>query len=224
MPNNHDGEEPSRSPRRTSYDCDIANYLQHLTVQASLFPAPSDFALTDVTADPEVNEYSNKQSVKANSGLDFGGLNGKGEAGSLSHTTKATSASHGPTVDVDFSQFSVPNPAPPPVPLPVEQLIHPLLHPPPPHAFVHGVLSIQWVIGALGLEQFRFRASDERWVLTPGSEVRIQGVKLGLLTVVLEWLCGDEEESSPAEQGMLLTEKFFEEMQKEAQLMRMIGR
>ena len=51
--------------------------------------------------------------------------------------------------------------------------------------------------------------------MTPGSEVSIQGVKLGLVTVVLGWLCRDEEESSPAEQSMLLTKKFFEEMQKE---------
>lgn len=46
------------------------------------------------------------------------------------------------------------------------------------------------------------------------SQVRLQGKRLGLRDVYLEWLCGDEEGASSTEQGMLLTEAFFEEASK----------
>jgi hypothetical protein len=165
---------------------------------------------------PEQNQYSNKQSTKVNAGLCFGA--GADQSNTETSTTSEVviSNSYAPTMDIDFSQLVVPiqlssksSAAPP-----VEQLVRILVHP-PQHAFLHGVLSIQWVIGATGQSHFHFRYSDERYILAPGSSVRTEGTRLGLPPVYMEWLCGEEEESSPTEQGMLLTRKFFEGLRKE---------
>jgi hypothetical protein len=159
---------------------------------------------------PERNEYSNKQSAKVNAGLDFVTATGIEFDASAKDSLFQSMAS---VANIDFRQAVVPNQvvlhlraAPS-----VQQLVYMLLRP-PPHAFVHGVLSTQWVMGILGQTHFVFRNSDERHILVPDSSVRREGTRLGFPPVYMEWLCGDDEESSPTEQAMLLTPKYFEEL------------
>ncbi|KAF2463515.1 uncharacterized protein BDR25DRAFT_319893 [Lindgomyces ingoldianus] len=80
---------------------------------------------------------------------------------------------------------------------------------PPSHAFVHGVLSINWVVGTVGKEQFRPRESDERLVLKRSSELRLQGASLGLPGAYHGWLCGDDPDYTSTEESMILTPEFF---------------
>ncbi|KAF9692572.1 hypothetical protein EKO04_009765 [Ascochyta lentis] len=166
---------------------------------------------TQTMPEPEHSQYLNTQSMKVNAGLDFGRANNETKG-----LVKATSPdsildSNAPVLNIDFRDLRVPAQIPIPIPPMAEELIPTLLHP-PPHAFLHGVLSMQWVMGALGQCHFHFRSNDERYVLAPDSTVRTEGAHLGLPPVYLEWLCGDEEESSPTEQGMHLTPRFFEEL------------
>jgi hypothetical protein len=113
-------------------------------------------------------------------------------------------------VDIDFSQLVVPIVAPEAKPT-SETLANRLLHP-PSHAFVHGVLSMQWVIGVVGQEHIEFRANDERYVLARASYLRDKGTSLGLPALYMEWLCGDDDEVSAAEQGVNLTPDFFDDI------------
>ncbi|KAF2624416.1 hypothetical protein BU25DRAFT_348183, partial [Macroventuria anomochaeta] len=154
-------------------------------------------------------------SAKVSVGLEFGGPTHNDDEGEIEAATKGpVFTNNAPTRDVGFSSFGVPFQSFLPTPPSTEQLVHTFLRP-PPHAFPHCVLSIQWVIDALGQSHFRFRWIDERYALTIDSSVRIGGVRLGLPPIYMEWLCGDEEESSPTEQSMLLIRIFFEEVRKE---------
>ncbi|KAF2242645.1 hypothetical protein BU26DRAFT_438139 [Trematosphaeria pertusa] len=152
----------------------------------------------------ERNRYWNKETAKVNAGLDFGGSR---EDGKEARQTIGAWCSNNPVVNIDFSSFHVPSAAPGTKPS-TEELVQRLLNP-PAHAFVHGVLSIQWVITVAGTENFCFRASDERFVLSQTSALRREGHALGMRTAYLEWLCGDDLGSSAAEQGMFLTPAFF---------------
>lgn len=118
--------------------------------------------------------------------------------------------------DVGFGQYADSAHIPQIVPtLPnTEQLVHNLLHP-PTHAFLHGVLSLQWVVGALGFLHFILRESDERYILSPKSTVRTEGLSLGMPLEYLEWLCGTVEHSSPTEQAMYLTQNHFQDLSDE---------
>ncbi|KAA8623180.1 hypothetical protein PtrSN002B_007094 [Pyrenophora tritici-repentis] len=156
-------------------------------------------------AHPERNMYSNKESFKVNAGLYF------------DQNTSADPPSvfqiGAPVIDMDFSLLVPPVGT---VEKPTsEELVHRLLSP-PPHAFLHGLLSIQWVIGSVGAENFDFRDSDERYVLAQGSELRIHGKELGLPAAYLEWLCGGEEdmEVMSSDQGVCLTSQFFKGLRK----------
>ena len=158
------------------------------------------------------NQYCNKESAKVNAGIE---IIGASDGQNMFEDGKISSpwATNAPAVDMDFSQIVVP--AAPPKRMPaVEKVVRRLLNP-PPYAFIHGVLSMQWVVGTLGMKSFDFRASDERCVLSAASEVRIRGAKLGMPALYLEWICGDDPEVTVTEQGMFLTRKFFEELERE---------
>ena len=153
------------------------------------------------TPGPERCIYLNKESAKVNSGLCFA-------SGSPTNVANAFGTNN--------YHISLPAPLPMPAasfkPKPtVGQLVRRLLHP-PPHAFVHGVLSIQWVMGAIGADEFDFRSSDERYVLTQTSPIRRLGLALGIPRLLLEWLCGDEKFVTPSEQNVCLTPGFFDEL------------
>lgn len=215
MSGSHDGEQPPRSPRRPGFASHITDQLQKPSIRTTTpRPAAYYFDGMQVMPCPEHNCYSNKQSAKVNAGLEFGGSNK--ETKDEGETTLIAPAlnSNTPAVDVDFTQFSIPTPTSLARISTVGQHIRTLLSP-PPYAFLHGVLSIQWAIGALGQSHFHFRTSDERYILTPHSEVRTQGTRLGLPGVLMDWLCGDVEEASPTEEGMLLTREFFEWFRRE---------
>jgi hypothetical protein len=94
----------------------------------------------------------------------------------------------------------------------IEQLVQQLLEP-PSHAFPHGTLSIQWVLGLVGMRHFVFRDKDERYVLVAHSELRQRGRDLGLPAIYLEWLCGVDG-GTAAEQSVCLTPGFFMEITK----------
>jgi hypothetical protein len=100
---------------------------------------------------------------------------------SVFHTNK-------PAVDVDFGQLIAPIVAPEPL-ASAEALVHKLIHP-PSHAFVYGVLSMQWVIGVIGQQHITFRNNDERYVLASDSKLREKGTALGMPVLYMEWLCG----------------------------------
>ncbi|KAJ4370743.1 hypothetical protein N0V83_005264 [Neocucurbitaria cava] len=211
MPGSHNAERPSSSPRRGSHIKNqdeespsyslLCNLLTSLTVQSTTtFGMPL----------PDRNQYSNKESAKVNAGLEFGG--GAVEGVTLEEPASFL-ATNTPAVDIDFSQLVVPIAAPEPKPSP-EELVRRLLDP-PPHAFVHDVLSMQWVRGVVGGGHFDFRESDERYVLAEESELRLRAGELGLPAVYLEWLGGDDEEVSSNEQGMYLTPEFFNEVRSE---------
>ncbi|XPS79636.1 hypothetical protein M3J07_011634 [Ascochyta lentis] len=211
MSDDRKGNQPSRSPGQATYDWYMTARFQSLSIQTySNRPMPYQ-PRTQTMPEPEHSQYLNTQSMKVNAGLDFGRANNETKG-----LVKATSPdsildSNAPVLNIDFRDLRVPAQIPIPIPPMAEELIPTLLHP-PPHAFLHGVLSMQWVMGALGQCHFHFRSNDERYVLAPDSTVRTEGAHLGLPPVYLEWLCGDEEESSPTEQGMHLTPRFFEEL------------
>lgn len=206
MSEDHD---PSRSSRRVAYDWYITDPLQNLSIQTSALSRTLHPSGSQATPCPEHNYYSNKQSAKVNAGLDFGSTNNVTGDAVETTTEKAILDSNSSAANVNFPQLYIPTQITTPTSPRVEQHVHTLLHP-PPHAFLHGILSIQWVMGALRMSHFRFRDSDERYVLSPASSVRTEGARLGLPSALMEWLCGDQEEASPTEQGMLLTREFFE--------------
>lgn len=189
----------------------MTDHLQRLSIRTfSGSPTPCPSVSQDIPS-LERNQYSNKQSARVNGGLRYGVTHSETEAGVKATATagQCTLSGNTSTVDMDFSQLNVVSQLPLPTSPTVENLVHTLLHP-QPHAFPHGVPSMQWVIGALGQAHFRFRESDERYILAPDSIVRTEGIQLGLPPAYLEWLCGNDEGSSPTEQGMLLTPDFFE--------------
>lgn len=206
MPNSQNNEKQSCSHSYAAQNSQLANELRCLTVQTLSSPELSHVDDSSMLPDPEHSRYFNRQSTKVNSGLSFSGRRQSTE--SVNDNTSA--------IDVGFSQSNFPTQTPQTVSaLPsTEQLIHTLLHP-PPHAFPQGVLSFQWVVGALGYCHFVLRESDERYTLSSDSLVREEGGRLGMPIVYMEWLCGDDEHSSPTEQAMLLTEHSFESLNEE---------
>lgn len=215
MAHNRDGAQASRLSSRDRY---LETELHQLSVQTSLLtPMAESAAMEDSSPDPEFNEYANRQSGKVNIGLNYGGAPRHDDEERVTDATPTNPSmtKTAATADIAISTLAVSAAASPPTAPTAEDIVCVLLRP-QPHAFLHGVLSIQWVIGAIGQFHFDFRASDERYVLKAQSEIRIKGKSLGLSEMYLEWLCGDEEEASPAEQAMLLTKKFFDEASKDA--------
>jgi hypothetical protein len=148
---------------------------------------------------PERIQYSNKESAKVNAGIDT--------AHGMTNVRTAFSTNM-PVVHIDFSQLSIPIVQAEPKPS-TEALVHRLLNP-PRHAFVHGMISMHWVIGALGREHIAFRNSDERYVLARDSGLRKE---LSIPALYLEWLCGDNEDASATELGVYLTPEYFDEIE-----------
>ncbi|KAL6709640.1 hypothetical protein ACN47E_001068 [Coniothyrium glycines] len=141
------------------------------------------------------NKYSNKESARVNAGLP---------------ASPHPWSSNLPVVDIDFSTFVVPILQPEP-PVPIEKIVDRLLHP-PAHAFVYGLLSVQWVLGVTGMSHFDFRKLHARYVLRRDSMLRIKGAELGIPAVYMEWLCGDDASATAAEQNLVLTRGFFAEL------------
>jgi hypothetical protein len=197
MPDNHDSERRSSSPEPATFN---GKQKPKLGLQTAALPTFATNALSFSMPSPDRLQYSNKESVKVNAGLWYSGGDGSDTASLL--------LSSAPAVDFDFSQIIVPIVAPA-AKLSTAILVDRLLHP-PPHAFVHGVVSIQWVIGVLGQQHIKFRHSDERYVLAVDSNLREEGVSLGMPALYMEWLCGDDEETSATEQALHLTAEFFE--------------
>ncbi|CCT61091.1 hypothetical protein IAQ61_001646 [Plenodomus lingam] len=213
MSGHREEELPSTPPRRgshasagdeetdTSYDSDHSSKFSHLA-KSPRTGMP----------DPARNQYSNKESAKVNAGFDMGAQDQDEMQEDESKNVASAFASNMPAVDIDFSQLIVPIVAPAPAST-AEQLVQRLLNP-PPHAFLYGVLSMQWAIGAVGqLRHFVFRNSDERYILKEDSAVRTRGAELGLPAMYLEWLCGDDESVTASEQGIYLTPRFFQELE-----------
>ena len=160
----------------------------------------SEYRTTDIIWASSRVHYLNRESGQVNSGLSAqpNGMN-------RSHAF----ASPSPVADVDLSPFIISSSL---VPLPmiptIEDIVAQLLKP-PTHAFVHGVISISWVISVASFTHLECRHADGRFVLRHDSELRTKGRELGIPAAFLEWMCGDDEESSPTEQGMMLTQEFF---------------
>ncbi|KAH7391694.1 hypothetical protein BKA66DRAFT_413198 [Pyrenochaeta sp. MPI-SDFR-AT-0127] len=155
---------------------------------------------------PERNRYSNKEAVKVNAGLHFGGPNHDDEDDEVANPFNTNASA----VAIDFSLLVAPT-VTTEAPLTTTQLVDRLLHP-PPHAFVHGALSMQWVIGAIGMDHVSFRQNDERYVLAEHSALRREGSKLGLPALYMEWLSGDDEQVISTDLGVYLTPRFFTEL------------
>ncbi len=205
------GKPPLRSPRQVACPWDTADDVLHLLIQTLSLSEKPYTDRSDVVPSPEQNEYFNKQSGKVNAGLGFDDSLTLGEDDFKGRRRGPLATKNALVAHVDFSQFSVPTTASPlaSAPLSTEELVQTLLQP-PAHAFLHGMLSIQWVLGSLGHHHFVFQQNDERYVLRPDSDVRTKGQRLGLPPVYLDWLCGDQQGSSPTEQAMMLTKEFFE--------------
>jgi hypothetical protein len=139
----------------------------------------------------------------------FNGLSQTGATKTGGREVASAFASNEPPTDIDFSALG----PPPPFVLrdgrSIEQLVRTLLDP-PPQAFVHGVVSINWVLGVVGCAHFRYRETDGRFVITETSSLRVRGRELGLPAAYYGWLCGDDVNVSAAEEGMLLTAEFFQ--------------
>jgi hypothetical protein len=203
MSDSQDAERSSRSPRRVSFEAAKSSTDKQPDVASS----PQLFACNAMNCSMPSQErirYSNKESVKVNAGLGYGSWQDRDQeedyAAGLLHTNM-------PAVDIDFSELIAPIISPEPMPT-SEALTDRLLHP-PPHAFVHGTLSIQWVVGVVSHKHFVFRSSDERYVLAKSSDLRKRGPSLGLPALYMEWLCGDDDEISATEQSVALTPRFF---------------
>jgi len=185
MTDNQDGAHASRLHSRDWY---LATDVDRLAVQtSSLTPLGDSAAMEDSSPDPEFNEYDNRQSVKIIAGLDFGGPTRNHDEEEITDATATNPhmTKNASTVDVDTGNLDVPATTAPPTAPTTEDLVRVLLRP-PPHALLHGVLSLQWVLGAIGKSHFDFRASDERYVLRPKFELRLAGKRLGLPEVYLE--------------------------------------
>ncbi|KAF3005962.1 hypothetical protein E8E13_010253 [Curvularia kusanoi] len=210
MPDRHHDEQRPPSRRHAARDCHLAATFQRLVIQTPFAQDSSGTQQCHGTPDPEHSRYFNKQSVKVNCGL-------KEFEATQDHQECRMIAPNETTMeDVGFGQYADSAHIPQIVPTfpSTEQLVHHLLHP-PAHAFLHGVLSLQWVVGALGFLHFILRESDERYILSPGSTVRTEGASLGMPLTYLEWLCGTVEHSSPTEQAMLFTQKYFQTLNDE---------
>lgn len=197
--------------RNPSFDDQNDSGNDYVSIDNICVPSSSD---TPATAqrdapDTERNQYSNKETLKVNAGLEFC------QAKTIAIGEENP---HVPVYEVaetclDFSGLinsiiiSQPKPS-------VERLAYCLLHP-PSHAFIYGVLSFRWVFGVLGMDHIQFRSEDERYMLSETSELRSRGAELGLPAAYCEWLSGDDEMLSATEQSMALTPKFFEQIHKE---------
>jgi hypothetical protein len=205
MSDNHNAESPSRTPRRRSFE-EAQNSTE--TQQEVASPPPfAQGASSFCMPSSERNRYSNKESVKVNAGLAYGSRHEHDEDEDCAALYLWTGK---PAVDIDFSQLIAP--ITPPEPKPTSEALANRLLTPPPHAFVHGVLSMQWVIGLVGKEHIEFRAKDERYVLAQASHLRESGTSLGLPALYMEWLRGDDAEVSASELGVNLTPAFFKDI------------
>lgn len=202
MPANRDTHHPSRSPCPTSRHVSAGGPAPSPQLDFFRQSPPSTRHLSIKASIPSAdrNKYSNKESARVNAGLDC--TSGLYKAAHGEETTTLV-------VNVDFSQFVVPpvQPARPPT---AEALVHRLLQP-PLYAFLHGTLSLHWVIGAVGYKNFVFFEADERFVLAQESELRAKGKEFGVPAVFLEWLCGYDAAVSASELGVCLTPEFFDE-------------
>ncbi|KAF2280787.1 uncharacterized protein EI97DRAFT_8466 [Westerdykella ornata] len=166
------------------------------------FRWPSYQSTYDMVSDERFQHF-NTESAKINAGLHM-------PAGRhVAHDLLPVFSRNWTPVDIDFSTFRVSQHSPSPQKPTAKDIVRSLLCP-PPHAFVHGVLSINWVIAVAGATHFECRRSDGRYILKKDSPLRKWGKQLGLPAVYREWLCGDDEERGAAEDGMWLTEEFFE--------------
>lgn len=147
--------------------------------------------------------YSNKESAKVNSGLCL--LRSTFADPPNVSQVSAMVMETGLSLPMDSSVASEAKPT-------NAELARRLLRP-PPHAFLYGTLSIQWVIGVVGMDGFELRDSDERYILAQCSELRTQGKALGLPAAYLEWLCGNDEEVTSSDQVLCLTPEFFQELE-----------
>lgn len=197
---------PSESHKPSGYKMESANTLTKLGNMLGDYsynrPEALHFPINFIVS-PERYQHFNKQSVKVNNGLTFRSTDFDRQV------VTSAFASDVPPTDIDFSVFIVPASTSLTVTKVSADTVHRLLNP-PKHAFTHGVLSINWVIGLVGAAQFRCRERDERFLLKKESILRIKGRKLGLPAAYHEWLCGDDPGGSSTEEGTLLTKEFFE--------------
>ncbi|KAF1845595.1 uncharacterized protein K460DRAFT_111474 [Cucurbitaria berberidis CBS 394.84] len=207
----HDAERPSRSSSRASYQGEEDSEDTSCNLPISSLPFRIIYSAATLSMpNPERNRYSNKESAKVNAGLECGS---GAISGCIPKESNAMLTTNTPALNIDFGQLMVSSITPEPR-LDTKEQVHCMLHP-PPYAFVHGVLSIQWVRGAVGEDHFVFRESDERYVLSRASQLRLRGAALGIPMLYMEWLCGNSEAVSSTEAGMYLTPELFEEIQRE---------
>jgi hypothetical protein len=205
----------SQSTNQAEADTMLQTLSNTSSARSSRDPLPDIEEDTDLysMSMPDRTQHFNKQSCKVNAGLTFGGATYDGEetvspAAFLNALPEAVA-------NFDFSVFVVPRSTPKPrisaqlAQAQAADIVKRLLNP-PAHAFVHGVLSLNWVISVAGSENFECRPRDGRFVLKRTSVLRSRGRELGLPAAYAEWLCGDEEGGSASEQGLLLTREFFE--------------
>lgn len=141
---------------------------------------------------PDRNAHGNRESTRVNIGLTF--------TGGPDHPDFPTIPHHA------LAKLTLPETTPAEAPT-IEELIPRLIHP-PPHAYLYNILSLAWVRSVLG-EHLVFRPSDERYVLARDSELRTHGRSLGVPTLLLDWLCGDDEAIGSSEQNIMLTPDVF---------------
>jgi hypothetical protein len=205
MSDSDDAQQPSRSPRRISFQ--DAQGLKDKPQDTAA--TQRSFVYHDLTysmPNPDRILYSNKESTRVNIGLDYGCCYHQ----DLEFEEVGPWCTNKPAVDIDFSKLIVPVVANEPK-LSIEALVQRLLSP-PPHAFVYGTLSIQWIIGAVGQKHMSFRERDERYVLAQDSGLRSRGAALSMPALYMEWLCGDDDAISATEQCVHLTPEYFKEV------------
>ncbi|KAH7401757.1 hypothetical protein DE146DRAFT_631055 [Phaeosphaeria sp. MPI-PUGE-AT-0046c] len=174
MTRDHNAEHSSRSPRHDTFSDAAETHVQAL---GSASQHPPLACRVPSFSMPSVGflQSLNKGSVKFNSGFRYSSCD---NLFLQDKTTVGLLPANKPTVVLDFGQLFAPvvtsefKPS-------TGDLVQLLAHP-PAHAFVYGTLSIQWVLGAVGKQHFRFRVSDERYVLTPEADLRKRGAALGL--------------------------------------------
>lgn len=136
-----------------------------------------------------LNQSFNRASYRVNTGLPF----------------NASPPALPPSItSLDFSLTTISLTFTPSSPPTLQSRIQILLHP-PAHAFQHGVLTLNWAISVLGMQEFEQRGDgDGRWVLKRDSEVRVRGREMSIPAMLWEWLCRVEVG------GCWLTREFFE--------------
>lgn len=139
----------------------------------------------DAAEPPEQHRLFNRQSTKVNSGLDFGAAQNDGDGDD--NDVKSAFALNINMADLGdtLRSFVVPIQPPRKRTLTTEEIVARLLAP-PPHAFVHGVLNLNWTISVAGIKHFKYRDDTERYVLKAESELRLHGKELGLPAVYYE--------------------------------------